>query len=83
LEICDEGVRIPIPRSKTHQEPKGRTIEILRGARVFCPVRLPREWLDVAGITEGTLFRQTSKGGKRPGLLRRREAGDRRDRTGQ
>lgn len=32
----------------------------------FCPVRLLRKWLDVAGITEGALFRQP-KGGKRVG----------------
>jgi hypothetical protein len=67
LEVCDEGVRIMIRRSKTDQEGKGHTIAILRGAGPFCPVRLLREWLDAAGIVEGALFRQTPKGDKRIG----------------
>jgi integrase len=64
LEFCDEGVRVTIRRSKADQE--GQTIAILRGAGPFCPVRLLREWLDVAGITEGVL-RRTPKGGRRIG----------------
>jgi site-specific recombinase XerC len=67
LEFCDEGVRVTIRRSKTDQEGKGQTIAVLRGAGPFCPVRLLREWLDAAGITEGALFRQVPKGGKRVG----------------
>jgi hypothetical protein len=50
LEFCDEGVRATIRRSKTDQEGKGQTIAILRGTGSFCPVRLLREWLDVAGV---------------------------------
>ena len=67
LESCDEGVRITIRRLKTDQEGKGQTIAVLRGASAFCPVKLLREWLDGAGITEGALFRQVPKGGKRVG----------------
>jgi hypothetical protein len=33
----------------------------------FCPGRLLRDWLDGAGLTEGALFRQVAKGGKRVG----------------
>jgi site-specific recombinase XerC len=64
LEFCDEGVRVTIRRSKADQEAKGQIIAVLRGAGPFCPVRLLREWLDAAGITEGALFRQVPKGGK-------------------
>jgi site-specific recombinase XerC len=67
LEFCCEGVRATIRRSKTDQEGKGQTIAVLRGSGPFCPVKLLREWLEVAGITEGALFRQVPKGGKRIG----------------
>jgi hypothetical protein len=87
FEICDEGVRITIPRSKTDREAKGQTIAILRGAGPFSQVRLMREWLEVGGTTEGALFRRRPRwqarrrSDHRADLLRRREAGDRRDRT--
>jgi integrase len=67
LEFCDDGVRITIRRSKTDQEGQGATIVVLRGVGPFCPVRLLREWLDWAGITEGALFRQVPKGARRIG----------------
>jgi hypothetical protein len=67
LKFCDEGVRITIRRSKTDQEAKGQTIAVLRGTGPFCPVRLLREWLDASGVTNGALFRQVPKGGKRIG----------------
>jgi site-specific recombinase XerC len=67
LEFCDEGVRVTIRRSKTDQEAKGQTIAILRGTGPFCPVRLLKEWLDAAGISEGALFRACPKGGRRVG----------------
>jgi site-specific recombinase XerC len=67
LEFVEEGMRVTISRSKTDQEGKGQTIAVLRGSGPFCPVRLLREWLDAAGITEGALFRQVPKGGKRVG----------------
>jgi hypothetical protein len=57
LEFCDEGVRVTIRRWKTDQEGKGQTIAILPGDGTFCPVRLLREWLDAAGVTEGALLK--------------------------
>jgi hypothetical protein len=66
LEFCDEGVHNhpqvedrPGRQRPDYRDPTRR--------RPFYPVKLLREWLDVAGISSGALFRQTPKGGKRVG----------------
>jgi integrase len=65
-----DGITIKIPRSKTDQEGKGRTIEILWGAnKDTCPIRALRGWLGVSGITEGPVFRRVGQSGNvGPGL---------------
>jgi integrase len=69
LDVADvtfvpEGLRIVIRRSKTDQEGRGRTLGIPYSSVLsVCPVRSLREWLDVAGITEGAIFRSISKDG--------------------
>jgi site-specific recombinase XerD len=51
-----------IRRSKTDQEGQGATIAILKGS-VACPVAAVKNWLEVAKITTGPVFRRVRKGG--------------------
>lgn len=57
----DSGLELLLRRSKTDQEGAGRTVFIpyARGSR--CPVKALRYWLDLAGITEGPLFRPINR----------------------
>jgi site-specific recombinase XerD len=63
LEECPEGLRVTIRRSKTDQEGAGAVVAVCRGS-IACPVGAVRDWLAVAGITEGAVFRRVGKGGK-------------------
>jgi site-specific recombinase XerD len=63
LEETEDGLRVTIRRSKTDQEGMGATIAIIRGG-ACCPVKAVKAWLDVAGITEGPVFRPVRRGGK-------------------
>jgi hypothetical protein len=63
IEETVEGLRVHIVRSKTDQEAEGVTIAIARGSSEACPVRALGEWLDVAGIEAGPLFRPINKSG--------------------
>jgi len=63
IEFCDGGLRVTIRKSKTDQEGLGATIAIVPGC-VACPVEATAKWIEVAGITEGPLFRPTGRGGK-------------------
>jgi site-specific recombinase XerD len=63
LRETEGGLLVTIRRSKTDQEGQGRTIAIARGS-VACPVRAVRNWLDVAAIAAGPVFRPVAKGGK-------------------
>jgi len=63
LEETDEGMRVAIRRSKTDQEGKGEIIAIVRGS-VNCPVKAVKNWLQATSITEGSLFRSVTKGGR-------------------
>lgn len=59
-----EGLVIRIRRSKTDQEGKGRQVAIPYGsAPETCPVRASREWIALAGLTEGPLFRRIDRHG--------------------
>jgi site-specific recombinase XerD len=57
LEETREGMLVTIRRSKTDQEGIGRKVAIPRG-EVACPVAAVKAWLEVAGITEGAVFRR-------------------------
>jgi site-specific recombinase XerD len=57
IEETLEGMLVTLRRSKTDQEGLGRRIAIPRG-EIACPVAALRAWLDVAGITEGAIFRR-------------------------
>jgi integrase len=57
----DSGVELLIRRSKTDQEGAGRTVFIpyARGSR--CPIKLLMNWLALAGIDSGPLFRPINR----------------------
>lgn len=69
LEVRDvvevpEGLKIFIRRSKTDQEGRGRWIGLPYASVLsVCPVRSYKEWLQVAGVTEGPIFRTISQDG--------------------
>ncbi|MCJ2024712.1 site-specific integrase [Methylobacterium sp. J-067] len=68
LDVADlrddpEGLRVTVKRSKTDQESRGFEKAIPHG-RFIQPVKLVREWLDAAGITEGPVFRPVSRSGR-------------------
>ncbi|MCJ2023948.1 tyrosine-type recombinase/integrase [Methylobacterium sp. J-067] len=72
LDVADlrddpEGLRVMVRRSKVDQEGRGFEKAIPRGQFIE-PVRLVREWLDAAGITEGPVFRPVSRSGRVRGL---------------
>jgi integrase len=55
---------VTIRRSKTDQEASGRQIGIPYGSNpATCPVRNLRAWLELAGITDGPLFRPVDRHG--------------------
>lgn len=57
----DSGVELLLRRSKTDQEGAGRTVFIpyARGSR--CPVTVLKNWLALAGIDSGPLFRPINR----------------------
>jgi integrase len=60
--VCFEsGIELTIRRSKTDQEGAGRTVFIphARGSR--CPVKTLTDWLSLAGIVSGPLFRAINR----------------------
>jgi len=79
LEFVDEGLIVHIRRSKTDQAAKGETIAIPKlpdEAARFCAIRAVSNWLAVAAIDSGPLFRGLGRAGRnvffcdiRPGRL--------------
>ena len=58
------GLLITIPRSKTDQEGRGRTVAVPRLASGdLCPVVALEAWLRLAGIAAGAVFRGITRGG--------------------
>lgn len=63
LEERDEGVKVTIEKSKTDQEAQGQVIAILRQTdSPYCPVTALQDWLTVAAIEDGPLFRRMHRG---------------------
>jgi integrase len=59
-----KGVTIHIPRSKTDQEGQGREVEILHGLHDWtCPVMALENWLKIASIKDGLVFRRVGEHG--------------------
>ena len=63
LESRVEGLIVTIEQSKTDQEGQGQTIAILRRSdSPYCPVTAVNDWLTVADIERGALFRRMYRG---------------------
>jgi len=64
LELRDQGVVVTLRRSKTNQEGEPETKDIGYGIHEdTCPVLALRRWLELAGITQGAVFRAVSPSG--------------------
>jgi integrase len=64
LKFEAAGVLITLRRSKTDQEGQGRDVAIPFGKESnTCPVLALQNWLAIAGIAEGAVFRPVHKGG--------------------
>lgn len=55
------GVEILLPSSKTDQDREGRTVFIPHANGDRCPVRALVNWLDIASIKEGYVFRAVTR----------------------
>ena len=65
LEERDEGLKVTIEQSKTDQEGQGQVIAILRQVgSPYCPVQALEDWLTVAEIERGALFRRMYRSDK-------------------
>ena len=64
-EERDEGLAVTIRRSKTDQEGAGSQVGVPYDSNpLTCPVRSLRSWLELAGITDGPLFRPVDRHGR-------------------
>lgn len=64
IDIVRQGMTLTIRRSKTDQIGQGRTIGIPFARGRYCPVRVFETWRDMAGVSEGSLFRPVTRHGK-------------------
>jgi integrase len=64
LAFVAEGLEVLVRRSKTDQEGEGMTKVIAYGSDpATCPVRSLQDWLELAGIGEGPVFRSVNRHG--------------------
>jgi integrase len=63
IEQAKQGVIIQLRFSKTDQAGEGRKIAIPFARGAVCPVLALQHWLEVAGITEGPVFRAVNRHG--------------------
>lgn len=66
VEARPQGLAILIPHGKTDQEGRGATV-VIPDARRIAPVRLFREWIALAGIAAGPVFRKLTPQGRLTG----------------
>lgn len=65
LTLSDDGAKLLLRKSKTDKEGEGAEIMILFGRNeATCPVRALRQWLEVAAIKAGPIFRKVNKAGR-------------------
>jgi integrase len=57
----DSGMELLLRRSKTDQEGAGRTVFLPYARGSLCPVKALKNWLELAGITTGPLFRPINR----------------------
>lgn len=61
----EEGLKVTIEQSKTDQEGQGQVIAILRRpGSPYCPVQAIQDWMTVAEIERGALFRRMYRSDK-------------------
>ncbi|MBU1909086.1 MAG: tyrosine-type recombinase/integrase [Verrucomicrobia bacterium] len=64
VAFTGEGVRVFLPQSKTDQEGQGVEVPLPHGRSAeMCPVRALRDWLEIAAINSGTVFRRVDRHG--------------------
>jgi integrase len=64
LSFVARGLEVLVRRSKTDQEGRGLTKNVARGRDpTTCTVRAVRDWLELAGIAEGPVFRPVDRHG--------------------
>lgn len=63
IEHVRQGIVVTLPRSKTDQEGRGRTVGIPFGRGRHCAVKALEDWLEIAGIKSGPVFRPVNKHG--------------------
>jgi integrase len=64
LKFSTDGVVVTVRKSKTDQEGAGREVGLPFGSSSqTCPVLALRQWLDVAKITDGPVFRSVGRYG--------------------
>jgi integrase len=64
LDFQEQGVVVTLRRSKTNQEGEVETKDIGFGAHdTTCPVQALKRWIEIAGISDGAVFRAISRGG--------------------
>ena len=56
-----EGLIVQLPRSKTDQEGEGLYRALPKGNERICPVRALKDWLKIAGIESGPVFRPVNR----------------------
>jgi integrase len=59
-----DGIEILIPKSKTDQENTGQYCAIPNGNEKLCAVRILKQWLEKAKISDGFIFRRIYRGDK-------------------
>lgn len=65
LERNDDGLMVMVHSSKTDQVGAGARVGVPYGSdRVTCPVRAVEDWLGVAAITTGAVFRSVHRSGR-------------------
>jgi len=65
MTFSRNGIEVMLPRSKTDQDGKGQIVPIPYGCNpLTCPVRSVQDWMTVAEISSGFLFRSFKKGMK-------------------
>jgi site-specific recombinase XerD len=62
IEETPDGMKVMIRRSKTDQEGAGQIIAIPFG-KIACPIAALKEWIGVAGIQSGAIFRSVNRHG--------------------
>lgn len=63
FEHVRQGIVVTLRRSKTDQNAAGRKIGIPFGRTRWCPVRHLNDWLELAGISDGPMFRVVNRHG--------------------